>query len=356
MNDARAPQILILDDDAAHGASVQLLLQAHGINAESTTDAPRAMQRLAAGEFQVLLLDINMPQISGIDVLEFLTDHHVDVKTIVLSGESSVSSVAPILRLGACDYLTKPYAPERLLTSVANALERHRLEHENRDLAARAQADHELHQFLVTASPDLIYVLDGEGRFTFANKPVCDLIDTAPADVKGLPWTDVLGPDLAHSLRHHFNERRTGVRATRHFEFEYKPGSADTRLLEVSATGLYDEQASYRFLGTYGVLRDVTEARRTALELAQNRTKFYGLFMDSPEASYIARLRDGQLIEANASFRAIQMRLGADFETTDAFLFPDGQTRFEFVRRVAAGGEVKTIAIDRENADDIYPP
>jgi PAS domain S-box-containing protein len=347
-------QILILDDDAAHGASVRELLAVRGYKAESTVDAPGAMRRLEAGEFQILLLDINMPQISGIDVLEFLADHQIDVKTIVLSGESAVASITPILRLGAYDYLPKPFDPERLLTSVGNAAERLRLERENRALAAQAQADHDLHQFLVTASPDLIYVLDDRGRFTFANKPICDIFEQAPADVTGLAWQDVVGPDLARLLRHHFDERRTGARATRHFEFEYHTAGAAPRMLEFSATGLYDGRQANSFIGTYGVLRDVTEARRTARELAQSRLKFYGLFMDSPDASYIARLQDGRLLEANASFRTIQALLGAGSETTDAFLFPDRATRFEFVRRVAQGNEPKAVALDRETPETVY--
>ncbi len=346
------PKILILDDDAAHGDSVRALLASQDYRAEATTDAAGAMQRLQGGEFQVLILDINMPRISGIDVLEYLSDHEVAVKTIVLSGESSVHTITPILRLGAYDYLPKPYEPQQLLTSVANALERCRLEMENRSMAARVQAEHALHELLVNSSPDLIYVLDEHGRFTFANRPLNEVIAHAPNDVTGRPWQEVLGQELAGALRHHFDERRTGERATRHFEFDYRPAADELRVLEFSATGLYegrDETQTGRFVGTYGVLRDVTEVRRTARELAQSRLKFYGLFMDSPDASYIARLDDGTLLEANRSFRRIQGLLGAEGHGSDAFLFPDAATREAFVRRVALGSEPKTVALDRQS-------
>jgi PAS domain S-box-containing protein len=349
------PRILVLDDDAGHGASVRELLAMSGYQAEASADASESMRRLQAGEFQILVLDLNMPQISGLDVLEFLSDNEVQVKTIVLSGETSVSSVTPVLRLGAYDYLPKPYEPQQLLTSVANAAESFRLEAENRAMATQAEADHAMHEFLVTASPDLIYVLDDKGRFNFVNKPVTQIFDSAPADVAGLAWQDVVGPDLAAQLRYHFDERRTGDRATRHFEFEYRPDPNTCRILEFSARGLYEDgDNAGQFIGTYGVLRDVTEARRTARELAQSRLKFYGLFMDSPDASYIARLNDGRLLEANESFRDIQSRLGVRGEDTDAFLFPNAQTRLEFVRRLTAEAEPKTIALDRETLDAVY--
>ncbi len=347
------PKILILDDDAAHGDSVRALLASQHYSAEATTDAAGAMQRLQRGEFQVLILDINMPRISGIDVLEYLADHEVTVKTIVLSGESSVHTITPILRLGAYDYLPKPYEPQQLLTSVANALERCRLEMENRSMAARVEAEHALHELLVNSSPDLIYVLDEHGRFTFANRPLNEVIAHAPKEVTGRPWQEVLGEELASALRHHFDERRTGERATRHFEFDYRPAADELRVLEFSATGLYegrDDTRTGRFVGTYGVLRDVTEVRRTARELAQSRLKFYGLFMDSPDASYIARLDDGRLLEANRSFRRIQALLGAEGHDSDAFLYPDAATREAFVHRVALGSEPKTVALDRQSA------
>jgi PAS domain S-box-containing protein len=351
------PHILVLDDDAGHGNSVRDLLATQGYCVEASTDATRSMQRLKDGEFQILVLDLNMPQVSGIDVLEFLADHKIAVKTIVLSGETSVSGVTPVLRLGAYDYLPKPYQPQQLLTSVANAVERQRLETENRAMAIQAEADHALHEFLVTSSPDLIYVLDDQGRFTFANRPISNIFERAPDDVNGLSWEEVVGPDLAMLLRFHFDERRTGDRATKHFEFEYQPAPGTSRILEFSATGIYehrDEQHTGDFIGTYGVLRDVTEARRTSRELAQSRLKFYGLFMDSPDATYIARLHDGRLLEANENFRHVQSRLGIPGENTDAFLFPNPETRQEFVRRLASGDESKTIALDRETLETVY--
>ena len=352
-----APKILVLDDDAVHGGSVRELLSLRGYTAQSTTDQIDAMRRLERGEFQILVLDINMPGISGIDVLQFVADRQLPIRTIVLSGERDIGNVTPVLRLGAYDFLSKPYQPQQLLNSVANAVERCRLETENQAITARAEADHALHEFLITQSPDLIYVLDDRGRFTFANKPVSEIFDAAPDNVSGLAWQDVVGADLAEQLRHHFDERRTGARATRHFEFEYRTNPESPRVLEFSATGLYqadDGIDGARFVGTYGVLRDVTETRRTARELAQSQLKFYGLFMDSPDASFIARLADGRLLEANDSFRRIQRALGASREDTDAFLFPNRETRREFIRRVSSGDEPKTIALDRETLEGVY--
>ncbi|MFP6815642.1 MAG: response regulator, partial [Pseudomonadales bacterium] len=170
---------------------------------------------------KVLILDLKMPGVSGLDVLEAIQDNGLDVKTIVVSGEGAVSTITPILRLGAYDYLTKPFEPQQLLVSVANAPGHFDLERQNHAMVARADADHKLHQFLVNASPDLIYMLDENGRFMFLNNKLRDTFRPTSEDLFGQPWQDLLGPGLDQTLEHRFNERRTGERATSGFQLIY---------------------------------------------------------------------------------------------------------------------------------------
>ena len=122
------PTILIVDDDQAHGASVRDLLNAHEYAASCTTENTTVLAQIEAHDYQVLILDLNMPKVTGVDILEQLVDTGSEIKTIVLSGEQSLPAVTPILRLGAFDYLAKPYEPQQLLTSVSNALGKATLE------------------------------------------------------------------------------------------------------------------------------------------------------------------------------------------------------------------------------------
>lgn len=340
------PQILIVDDDAEHAASVQQLLTAHDYAATVETDGEQAVARLCAGEYQVAILDLNMPGTSGFDVLEALGAQSAPVKSIVLSGESSVATVTPILRLGAYDYLTKPFEPQQLLTSLDNALALFRLEAQNRALAAQAEADHELHQFLVNASDDLIYMLDPRGNFRFLNQRLPAVFDLQPEALLGQSWGTLLGSELEQSLAHRFNERRTGARATRNYEFDYPAPGGETRIFEFSATGLYDDDDTGRPAGTYGVLRDVTDARLIARQLEQSQRKFYGLFMDSPDAVFIARLSDGELLEGNDNFRHIKWKLGATDATTDAFIFRDAETRAGLVSQLERSPNHATLTVE----------
>ncbi len=354
MTEQADPRILILDDDAAHGTSVSVLLKANGYDADTLSSPVTAFEQLRTGRYRLLILDLNMPGITGLDVLEFLASQQLDIKTIVVSGESSVTTVTPILRLGAYDFVPKPYNPQQLITSVANAAARCKLEDENRTMAAQAEADHKLHSFLVDASPDLIYMLDPEGRFSFANHRLRDFFARSPEDVGGRLWSEVLGDKLSRELSHRFNERRTGERATRNYEFDYLRAGEQPRIFEVSATGLYEQRTEAqtgRFTGTYGVLRDVTESRRIARELEQNRRKFQGLFMNSPDAVYIARMHDGRLMETNARLRDVQHELDAAEAETDAFVFANPEERSEFMAGLESSPDRFTMTVLREAPD-----
>ena len=133
-------KILVVDDDPVHGASVREVLAAHGDDTHFTEQSQEGPERLRQGHYQVLILDLNMPGTSGMNILEELAATKAKVKTIVLSGESTLDSVTPILRLGAYDFLQKPFETQLLLTSVTHALDHYPLEERNRSMAADAEA------------------------------------------------------------------------------------------------------------------------------------------------------------------------------------------------------------------------
>ncbi len=155
----------------------------------------------------------------GVDVLSAIKTHGLAVKTVVLSGESELSTIAPILKLGAYDYLRKPFQVPELITSVANALSAFQLEQENKSMQTEAASNARLYQFLLNASPDLIYMLDEHGQFRYLNHQLDSVFD---ADYNSLTQTDwhhlfVGRQNLLDQLQHQFNEPRTCTRASENF-------------------------------------------------------------------------------------------------------------------------------------------
>ncbi len=337
--------ILIVDDDVLHGRSVRDVLAAHNYPADVASAGLEGLRKLreahASGNpYQVLVLDLHIPDLPGLKILEAIRDDGLAVKTVVLSGENDLSSVAPILNLGAYDYIGKPFQVPQLVTSVANALSAFQLEEQNAAMAAEAAENSQLYEFLLNASPDLVYLLDADGRFQFINAQLDNIFDVDYPALKDQPWQALFsGHDaLIEDLSHHIDEMRTGTRATLGTEFSYTTNVGSRHTLELSSRGVYEGRSaddSGTFVGTYGVIRDITESQRTRQQLQQSQQKFYSLFIDSPDAVFIARIDDGAIVERNPNFLTVCQVMGVADNESDGFLWNETFTRAQFIAGLA---------------------
>ncbi|MCW8911663.1 MAG: EAL domain-containing protein, partial [Gammaproteobacteria bacterium] len=203
--------------------------------------------------------------------MDFIKANKINTTVIVVSGESSFEAANSALQHGAYDYIKKPYAADNLLNSVNNALKKRQLEQENTRMQAKLQESEKLHRYLVNKSPDIVYMLDSSGRFTFVNKRLETLLGYKKEDVLGKHYTSIIYEEDHDKARHTFNERRTGDRAITNVELRFKcknndctPRHFETSIIpiEISAVGIYNsnnEISNNKFLGTYGIARDITE-------------------------------------------------------------------------------------------------
>jgi len=118
--------VLIVDDEAALRKSTIRLLRAAGIHADETGTGEEALQRLSACGYDVILLDIKMPGISGIEVLKRLRENNCPSEVIVLSGHASLDTAVELMDHGAYDYMLKPYEPDELIAKILRARDRKR--------------------------------------------------------------------------------------------------------------------------------------------------------------------------------------------------------------------------------------
>jgi DNA-binding NtrC family response regulator len=114
--------ILFVDDDAELRTIVREQLNIAGYAVEEAEDGLTAIERIKARQYQLLLLDITMPGKSGLDVLQFVKKHSPECKVIMLTGVAGISVAIDSLRMGAEDYITKPYNMTYLLNSIGKAL------------------------------------------------------------------------------------------------------------------------------------------------------------------------------------------------------------------------------------------
>ena len=151
------------------------------------------------------------------------------------------------------------------LIAALEDLQQHVDQLENRDATQELALSEARYRALVEDSSDFIYILDKDGRFTFANQEAERLLGYPPEDIIGKHFSEVMHPKDVEALGRAFHERRTGDRATRRLEVRLSSRAGDTRDVEMdirhftlSASGLYREGD---FLGTHGVARDITERK-----------------------------------------------------------------------------------------------
>ncbi len=117
-------EILVVEDDEAIATALSLNLRLAGHQATVAADGERALEAIASREFDLVLLDINLPRKNGLDVLAEVRDADNLVPVIVLSARDGEYDKVAALRLGADDYVTKPFALAELLARVDAVLRR----------------------------------------------------------------------------------------------------------------------------------------------------------------------------------------------------------------------------------------
>jgi DNA-binding NtrC family response regulator len=117
-----AARILFADDDSALREVVGAQLVRQGYVVEEADDGEKTVEMLRGKNYDVLLLDINMPGKTGIDVLKFVKEEGLNCRVIMLTGRVGFSIATETIKLGAVEYITKPFTLEYLLSSIERVL------------------------------------------------------------------------------------------------------------------------------------------------------------------------------------------------------------------------------------------
>ena len=115
--------VLIVDDDPAIRAALTQALQRGGFVVEAAAGGREALVRLTRASFSLVVTDLKMPDVTGLEVLRAVRRLGVPVPVIVMTADGSVENAVEAMQAGACDYLLKPFALESLETSVRKALQ-----------------------------------------------------------------------------------------------------------------------------------------------------------------------------------------------------------------------------------------
>lgn len=265
---AKQPAILVVDDEQHMRSSLCALLDHYGYASTAAEGGGAAMKALENRNFELVLLDLCMPGVDGIQVMNWVVEKKIDTCIVVVSGDTNINSAISALRYGAYDFLRKPYAIDELVHKIENALSRRRLEIENRVIHLQLKESERWYRYMVNSSPDFIYMLDADGYFTFCNDRVELLLGYVKQEVIGKHFSVFIYAEDMEAACYILQDRRADNWVASNVELRMPHGSqANLLTLEFNSFGIYDEtghQQSRQYLGTYGVAKDVTERKKAA--------------------------------------------------------------------------------------------
>ena len=118
------PKILLVDDEERFRTNLQRLLAAHGFDVTGVNSGPGALEELALSPYDVILLDMRMPGMDGLETLAAVKQAHPEAEVIMLTGHASVDVAAEIIRLGGSEYLLKPCPIEEVIAKIETTYDR----------------------------------------------------------------------------------------------------------------------------------------------------------------------------------------------------------------------------------------
>ena len=242
-------KILAIDDDQAVLNYLKIMLLQTGAYEVSTlVNSSRAFQELKNNNYDLLLLDMDMPEISGLDILKHIKEKHINIETIVLTGVEDVELAVSAMKLGAFDYLTKPVDNDQLLNIIATILENRKNRAETSDEKI-VTIDHlkykEAFKDIITQNEDMIKM------FQMVEK-------IAQSDNSILIWGESgSGKELIAKAIHRISKRR------------------DENFVAVNAGTFANELFSSEFFGhNKGAFTGAVAAKKGFLEEADHGTLF----------------------------------------------------------------------------------
>ncbi|HPF58883.1 MAG TPA: EAL domain-containing protein [Candidatus Competibacteraceae bacterium] len=296
MEEDRTLSLLVVDDEPGLLVSLEQLLRMQGYRVTIAASGVQALTHLSKSRYDLLLLDLAMPGMGGTGVLDFIAGQNLDMAVIVISGTTSVAEATTAMRQGAIDFLRKPFDPEELLRSITNTAHKLRLERANRSMRQRLETSERLHRFIVNHSPDLIFVLDVEGRFTYLNHRVKTLLGFEPEILTGQSLLELVTPmdrgkakqllaDLADGPAKSLSAE---LCLTRNTDFRrHYPRLAPLVIVEIIALAIIEENNSAsRCTGSHMVAHDITERRRAEEALRRASARLEHVVGASPAVIY----------------------------------------------------------------------
>jgi CheY-like chemotaxis protein len=114
--------ILVIDDEVAVNNNIRKILDKKGYHVDQALTKAEALEKINAGAYKLFLLDLKIPDVKGLELLETIRQRHPEARVIIITGYASIETAVESARMGITDYLNKPFTPDEIRNATENAM------------------------------------------------------------------------------------------------------------------------------------------------------------------------------------------------------------------------------------------
>lgn len=327
-------EILIVDDDNKIAENLVEIFKHYGYHAVAVSSGVSAITLLKNLTVKLILLDLNMPEMNGYSVLQFISEHHIDTHVLILSGENNFEAARQSMRFGfVYDFIRKPYLVKDLLLFISRTQDIIRQKDEIRRQHQQLSKSEQMYRFFVEQSPHVLFLLNQDGEFCYVNTAVLQVLGYTQEELLDKHFSFlVFQEDLAQAEKLFQEDLFAAAKNPSLLRLHSKLADTYT-YFEVSINPIDQIAISLIHLGStvfdkksilYGSIRAVQETKLTDTELL----KFHHVMDNSPNLIFITN-ELGTIEYANHKICEITGYTALEVIGHNPRIFASGQTSTE---------------------------
>ncbi len=146
-------RIFVVDDEESMCSFMEIMLQKEGYDVETSTHAPSAVDKICSGSYNLVIADMMMPEMSGMELLTEIKKRKSDQDVIVMTAFASMESAIKAMKLGASDYIAKPFKIDEIKITIEKAISHQKVVDENKNLKKQLAESHGLDAYIGASEP-----------------------------------------------------------------------------------------------------------------------------------------------------------------------------------------------------------
>lgn len=292
-------RILIVDDEPDIALILKLQLEDAGYLTVTARDGVEALDEVGRGSFSLILLDIKMPRLDGLEVLSRIDVDETPVVMMTAHGSEDIAVDA--MKKGALDYISKPFSTDDMMQKVERAIAQHKTRLENLRLARQLDEERLKMEAVLQGMADLLVAVDTEGRIITVSRQTETVLGKGKEELIGRKVEEVLTGEIPGGELPSRTVLRTGVPS---LDVGYSMRAGE-HLVPVLSSASPLRNADGELLGSVEIARDVSRLK----ELEQEKEDFVSMLshdLKSPITAVVGSIdlvREGKLGPVNEEQR-----------------------------------------------------